>query len=339
MLSIKSHMFILTFGLIISSASAQKDSIIFINNEYIVGAVKSMDRGVLIMETGYSDSDFMIEWEVIKEIYTQHSYLITPKGGRPYIGRLESFAADSVNLITEDSSVVKEVLSDVLLMEEVNKRFKDRFTYAMDLGFNLTKARNLRQYTSRIMIVYQTEKWSVTGTMDALMSTREEAETIRRWDSGLNFSYIVPNNWALNSELRFFSSTEQRLKLRSIIKLGVGKSAIHSNRVNWVLSSGLTYNHEAFSTDIPDRKSVEGFLGTELNLLNITNVMLTTSFNTYPNLTEAGRWRYDFVIDLKYDLPLDFYIMTAFTYNFDNRPVEGASGEDYVLQTGFGWKR
>jgi len=48
--------------------------------------------------------------------------------------------------------------------------------------------------------------------------------------------------------------------------------------------------------------------------------------------------RFDFKVDLKYDLPLDFYIKLGYTQNFDNRPVEGASQNDYVIQTSFGWE-
>jgi len=49
---------------------AQTDSILFRNDNYIVGEVKSMERGVLTVKTAYSDKDFQVEWDGIKEIYT-----------------------------------------------------------------------------------------------------------------------------------------------------------------------------------------------------------------------------------------------------------------------------
>ena len=46
---------------------AQTDSLLLDTNTIIVGEVKSMKRGVLTIETNYSDSDFNIEWlEIIK---------------------------------------------------------------------------------------------------------------------------------------------------------------------------------------------------------------------------------------------------------------------------------
>ena len=46
----------------------QSDSLIFRNGNVVVGEIKSMNRGVIIVETDYSDDDFKIELSGIKEI-------------------------------------------------------------------------------------------------------------------------------------------------------------------------------------------------------------------------------------------------------------------------------
>ena len=97
-------------------------------------------------------------------------------------------------------------------------------------------------------------------------------------------------------------------------------------------------NNEKFSTDDEDRQSLEAFFGTELNLFDIGDLSILTNGYAYPSLTESGRWCADFGLDLKYDLPLDFYLKLGLNYNFDNRPVEGASETDYVFQLSFGWE-
>ena len=65
---------------------------------------------------------------------------------------------------------------------------------------------------------------------------------------------------------------------------------------------------------------------------------LLTQIVAYPSFTESGRWRSDFSLDAKYDLPLDFYVKLGYTLNFDNRPAEGSVKTDYVFHTGFGWE-
>jgi len=58
---------VLLYGM---SAFTQKDSLVLVNGNVIVGEIKSMDRGVLTIETDYSDDDFKIEWDGIKSIKT-----------------------------------------------------------------------------------------------------------------------------------------------------------------------------------------------------------------------------------------------------------------------------
>jgi hypothetical protein len=104
------------------------------------------------------------------------------------------------------------------------------------------------------------------------------------------------------------------------------------------VKAGVSRNIEKYSSATGDRNTWEGVLGAELNLYNSGDLKLLTTAASYPSLTESGRWRVDINVDTKYDLPLDFYIKLAASFNYDNRPAEGASQTDYVFQTGFGWE-
>jgi hypothetical protein len=43
-------------------------------------------------------------------------------------------------------------------------------------------------------------------------------------------------------------------------------------------------------------------------------------------------------LDIKYDLPLDFYIRNGLSLNFDNQPAVLGNELDYVWNLGFGWE-
>ena len=64
------------------------------------GEIKSMDRGVVVVSTDYSDSDLKIKWEEIQEISTQTDFFITLSDGRKFYGRITSRDASTVNIIT-----------------------------------------------------------------------------------------------------------------------------------------------------------------------------------------------------------------------------------------------
>lgn len=317
---------------------AQLDSIIFKNGNYIVGEIKDMDRGVITVETDYSDSDFKIEWDGIREIYSQTSFLITLSTGRRYNGRIESSSDSKVNLLLDDGQMVETDILDIVFLKEVDDSFLSRLYAAVDVGFSITKAQNLRQLTLGANVGYLAQRWSTDLNFSSVTSNQDEVAPIRRVNGGITYRYFLPKDWYLLVSMNFLSSTEQKINLRTTGKTGLGKYLIHTNQTYWGLQAGVNYNNEDFSDDSPDRRSLEGFFGTELNMFDIGDFSLLTRAMVYPSFTESGRWRVDLGLDTKYDLPLDFYIRLGFNLNYDNQPVEGAADTDYTLQTAFGWE-
>jgi len=121
-------------------------------------------------------------------------------------------------------------------------------------------------------------------------------------------------------------------------QLGMGKFLIRTNSSYWGAKLGVNRNVERYSSETEDRESWEAYVGSELDLYNIGDLNLLTSLMVYPGITATERIRSDFVFDLKYDLPYDFYIKLGFSANYDNKPAADASEFDYVFNSGFGWK-
>ncbi|MGB5357150.1 MAG: hypothetical protein WBN11_10700 [Eudoraea sp.] len=116
-----------------------------------------MDRAVLVIETDFSDSDFQIEWPEIAEIYTTSQFIITLKNREEYAGTIEG-PRDSLRLITNEKGIVTVQIEDIVLLKGFEGTFKDRFFANIDLGFSLTKANNLRQFSTRSNIGYSERK-------------------------------------------------------------------------------------------------------------------------------------------------------------------------------------
>ncbi len=333
-----SFFFIIVFLFALLELSAQTDSLILMNGNYIVGEVKDMDRGVLVMKTDYSDSDFKIEWEGIKEIHTQTSFLITLSNGRRFNGRLESIGDGKTAILIDEGGREEVNLEEIVYLKSVDETFASRLYASVDVGFSLTTARNLRQSNLNAKLGYLARRWSTSLSYSLVTSNQEETDPIRRAEGGLSFRYFLPRDWYALASVSTFSSTEQKVNLRTMTSLGLGKYLIHTNQVYWGLGAGFNFNNETFSSDAPDRRSLEGYFGTELNMYDVGDFNLFSRAVAYPSLTEAGRWRAEVAINTKYDLPWDFYIRLGFNLNFDNQPVEGGGGTDYVVQWGVGWE-
>ena len=316
---------------------SQTDSLVFKNGDIMVGEIKSMDKGVLKIETDYSDEDFKIEIEKIKKIYTSSFISITLTDGTRHEGTLLTDADGTVHIVGEEDLSLTDI-NEIVFMKTVDKTFGDRFSASIDLGFNLTKANNFRQFSSRSGIGYLSKNWSLNAYYNTILSNQDDADSIRRIEPGIQYKLLLPKDWYLPAFLEFLSNTEQDLKLRTTLKLGAGKYVIHTNSVYWAFIGGVNLNSENYSVSESDRTSMEGFFGTEFNMFDVGDLNVLTNIYVYPSFTERRRWRSDFVFDLKYDLPLDFYVSVGLTINYDNQPVETSKEFDYILHSGLGWE-
>ncbi|WP_228850387.1 DUF481 domain-containing protein [Aegicerativicinus sediminis] len=334
------YIFTLISCLIFSSIlHAQTDTIVLKNKDRLIGEIKKMENGVLTVETDYSDDDFKVTWLEIESVNSTQVYLITLENGDRLTATL-TLGSQSNMLVLNTIDGFKEVsIDEIVYLKPVKSSFISRLDASISFGFNFTKSQNLKQFTARSSIGYTANYWSLLGSYNSVRSKQENIDEIQRTEAKLQFKYFLKRDYFILLISEFLSNDEQKLDSRLTNRTGVGKYFIHTNQVYFGAGGGVAWNNEEFSDEeIGSRNSFEGFLMAELNIFDMKNIDLLSNITFYPSFTESKRYRVDYKIDLKYDLPLDFFIKLGFTYNFDNQPVEGASKDDYVLQTTLGWE-
>lgn len=334
---------------------AQNDTLRLNNGDVIVGDLKSMDRGVLTIEPSYSDSDFKITWESIKEMKANQRYLITLSDGGRINGTFRSAGEGKIFIDNENGEDLTVDQNDIVNINSVDSGFLSRLSANIDFGLSLTKANNQKQLNGNLRLGYLEDRWSADMYYNTLITTQDGVSDIQRNDAGLGYRYFLPADWNLGADLVLLSNTEQSLDIRATGKIGVGNFIKRTNSLYWNVFGGVAYTSESFSpvfdpedgtsTTAPHRKSMEGFLGTEVNLYDIGDLNLLTKLIVYPTLVsdelvEPGRVRTDFRFDAKYDdiFIEDFYVRAGFTLNYDSRPAEAGKEFDYIFTTGFGWE-
>lgn len=322
-------------------ASEKKtDSLTLKNGDKLIGEIKEMNKGVLIMETDYSDSDFKITWLDIVTVNSRQNYLISLSDGRRINSGLMTKPGDSAKVVLNyygQELVIK--ISDIVYVKAVEEKFLSRFDASVSVGFNFTKSNGIRQFTARSDFGYTGEKWGFTGGYNSVLSKQDSVADTQRTDANIGAKYFLKRDWYALLSADFLSNDEQKLKLRSTTRSGMGKYWVHSNKMFLTTGAGLAWNNEQYTTpDQSSRNSLEAFVGFGYNMFDFDDISLNTNLVAYPSITESGRIRADYTLDLKYDLPLDFFIQLGFTYNYDNQPVEGGSSVDYVIQATFGWE-
>ncbi len=326
---------------------AQTDILTFNDNELVKGEMKGMKKGIVTIETSYSDDDFTIEWDGVKSISTETKFLTTLKDGTKYYGTLISDDKKQVVIADEDQGDVVVSLMDIVELSSVEEDFWERISANVDVGFDMAKSRNLRTFTTNANVGYKAESWNTSASYNTLRSNQDDVDEIKRWEGQLAFNYILGRKWYPNAMIQWLSNTEQQLDLRQNAQLGIGVYLIRSNKAYWGVKFGVNNNYERYytydSSEQPvktttDNTSWEGFMATEVDLFDMGDLSFYTLVTTYFGITEKGRWRTDASLNCKYDLPLDFYVKMGVSLNHDNKPAEGASESDYVFSSGFGWE-
>lgn len=351
-MNIRALLFIVLNSLFFVSVYAQIDSIRFDNDQLIIGEIKLLDKGVLKIETDYSDSDFLIEWKKVSWLRTQSHFQIAMKDGVQHFSTISSIN-DSISLIvydynyllparTEADTIVGGLMAistdEIVYLNAYDDKFKDRFSAAIDVGMDLAKAQNLRTITTRSMIGYKADKWSTDISFNTLQTTQDSTEAIKRSDGVLNYRYHLPRKWYLISTLSMLSNSEQKLDMRYNAQQGLGLFILRTNSAYWGGKLGANRNVERYNNETDDRNTWEAYFGTEIELYDIGDFSFSTNIMFYQGITEYKRQRVDASLDLKYDLPFDLYIRIGTSVNYDKIPADGADEYDYVLQTGFGWE-
>jgi hypothetical protein len=100
----------------------------------IVGEIKSLNNGVLTIETDYSKSDFTIKWPEIKRIYSKTNFLVTLANGQRINGPLRSPDSTSRVVIAGiDGMIVETSIDSVVYLKGVKSQFWSRVYGGVDL--------------------------------------------------------------------------------------------------------------------------------------------------------------------------------------------------------------
>lgn len=137
---------------------AQTDSLIFGNGEMVIGEIKKMDRGVVTIETAYSDSDFKIEWDKVTWIRSSENHFITLTDGRRFNASINSTANDDEIVLDDGTQRILVHVQEIVAFKPIDDSFWDQFSASIDLSLDLTKTNNLTQFSTRTNAGYLTKR-------------------------------------------------------------------------------------------------------------------------------------------------------------------------------------
>ena len=183
---------VLIMILLLTTIINASDTLRVSTGEILTGEIKSMERNVITIETDYSDSDFMIDWGKVTEIFSDRLFIITTTEGDRYYGTIKSDSSDKSKVkVVEDGNLFQKNLSDIVYIKQVDKDFISRLSASFDIGFSYAKANNLTQFSMRSNIGYLADTWLTNAYYNAVFSEQDEVEPTQRKEGGLGFQYFL----------------------------------------------------------------------------------------------------------------------------------------------------
>ncbi len=317
-------------------AYAAHDVVITTTGDRLVGEIKSVGKDVLTLSTDYSDSDFKIKWDKIASIESDRQFVVETFDGQRVSGSLKPDPEKKPVVRVAETSVQ---LPEVSTVQPFERAFWSRFDAALDFGYSMTRTNTAKQLSLATNISYRDDRYVDVVFANIFRSSQENAPETQRWDLGNDFRRFLGSHWYANTTQDFLNSEEQGLDLRTTIGGGGGRYLLRSSSQYLALGGGLAWTNENYlDPTLSTKDSAEAYLGTEFMTEKLKITDLITRFSYYPSLTISGRHRLMYRFDLDFNLPGDWYFRVGLFDNYDNKPPEGFSKNDYGWSNGFGFK-
>ena len=317
-------------------AAAQADVVTTTTGERLVGEIIRVEKDVLTLSTGYSDSDFKIEWDKVASLESDRQFLVETFAGMRLTGPMKIDPATKASVKVGDVTVP---LGEVSVLQPLERSFWARFDTGLDFGYSMTQANSATQLTLGGNLLYRDKQVIDTVLVNVFKSTQSNAPDTQRWDLGNDFRYLLGERWYANTTQDFLNSDEQGLDLRTTIGGGGGRYILRSASQHLALGGGLAWTNENYTDPlVPTKDSGEAYIGAEFMTEKLKVTDLVTRFTYYPSLTIDDRYRINYKFDLDFNLPGDWYFRIGLFENFDSLPPPGLSRNDYGWSNAFGFK-
>jgi putative salt-induced outer membrane protein YdiY len=342
------------------------DEVVLKNGDKLTGTIVDSDGKTLTLKSEsvgqVQDSKFVggvtIQWDAIQSITSSEPLAVTSKEGKVLTGNVTT--KDSTLEVQTSTAgqvgVAKDVVTTVRSPEQQaiyeHPRLRDLWGGAINTGlavargntetlnYNLS-AKAVRDAPKDKLSLYSLVLYSnanCSAPSSGCTSTSKTNPTITTANligggGRLDYNLGASGKWFAFGQLDLLHNPFQDLRLRVAPAGGLGLHAIKSETTTLDLSVGGGLNQEYF-TNAPDRTIGELVLGEVLTHKFSKAVSFNESMQFYPNLTDTGEFRYNFIMGLNTKLSKVLSWQITFANIYLSNPPPGTKTSDGVLTTG-----
>ena len=315
------------------------DVIQLTNGDRVTGEIKQLEHGILRLGTE-SMGEVQIEWDDIVRIKSDFGFQFERSDGQRITGTIvETPDQHEITLRSDDLSVAF-AHDELVRISQIDNSFWKRVQGSMTFGYSFTKASDVAQGNFGYRATHRTEKRSFALDGSTIVTSDQDNESTQRTNLSFSMTRFRKNRWFNTYLSGLESNDELGLNLRTSIGLGLGRYLQQTNSSEFGLIAGVIGTSETLEGDVSSQENIEGLLALDYSRYIYDDPMLDLSsrLSIFPSITESGRMRAQFDINLRWEMFADLFWDLSYYNTYDSNSASGSeSTNDYGVVTSIGW--
>ena len=187
---------------------------------------------------------------------------------------------------------------------------------------------------------YYSHSGRLRSDASSYFTSQENVQDIKKNNLSFDVMRLYKKRWTAAGFAKLEQNTELNLDLRVLAGAGIGRYFLRTNRNVLSAMAALDVTRENYIDGTESKTNMEAVLGANFDAFRywFPNMSLTSSLYAYPSLTEKGRVRVGFQMNIRYEVFRRFYVSLGFMDSYDSKPGgETTTKNDYSLTFGISW--
>jgi hypothetical protein len=317
--------------------AARTDVVILHNGDHITGEIKSLSGGMLKYKTDDMDNIY-VEWEKIHHVTSVNRFEIVDSKGVKRFGSIGRTETPYEVLVTTPAAIDTVDLDSIVRITRIKQGFFQRLKGSISTGFSYTRATRTSEFTLGGDLSSRTEKFNRKFDYSIYQTEQSEKRT-SRYSFGLAVDRFLKRRWTVGGAFNAEHNEELGLDQRLSLTATGTRLLVETNKTILMFGLGVSGTREKYSGGDSTSLNVELPITAEYRRFTFHNPKsnINISGTGYPSLTTSGRYRGSIDIDLNHEVLKDLFFVIGFYYDYDSKPPEGASKDDYRFTTSIKW--
>lgn len=282
-----------------------------------------------------------IEWNKIAHISSLDSFEIELSNGERFFGSISTSTDDRKLLVSGAKARGVFNMSSIIRIAPLEATFLDRLKGKLNLGFDYKKAHKSIQFSLGGNLSYRTVKYMRKLEFESSLDDRDDVERTSRNKVSFDVNRFLGLRWFLKGSIKYEMADEMDLNSRYTLALSGGRYMLQTNRMLFSADGGLQGTREVFFSSDEITWNLEALFVGEFSIFKYDNpeTDISSKLEIIPSLTDWGRYRIHFNIDLSYEIYSDLFLGLTFFDDYDSKPPAEADTEknDFGVTTSIGY--